>query len=295
MDCNKISTDQGKDDSFSFYPLSIRASPNLPHFSLNRDCMYPFGFYHSPIIEPQVLSRSLTLNELEELDNGAENPANAETTRENSLKEEKKGIQLYFNNKPYGVSGVMELEDAEGPKKRESMFSMKTQDSESFMDTNDHSPVFASESRVLVNIKDNEAFRNHIQNVDIKADKNDRRMSSIVLNRFNAFSLGSPLLSRSNSDNKNLKSAKKGYKRISKPKSNKNTESKKTKQKEVNNSVKSLNKFTDIETQSKISNQPSTNINISADNLKDSISELPTKIGDLSISIEQPCLVNRSD
>ena len=300
MDRNINNVEQHQDDSLYFHSLALKISPYVPCGFSNRDYPYHPGFFNSPVGNLHELNPSLTLGDFEDYYNSPDDPINYELTRENSLKEASKNPQLYLCGKPFETKNDGDLNAHSAYKKRESIFSIQTKDSESFLTSKNSSPFMASNSREMINLKENEALKNHFEDANILVEKGDRRMSTISLKKFNSFSLVSSLRSQSKSDKNMDKSSKKVTKRLSKNKSSnvkkdlKTSKGKKIKQEQDKNC--NFTKHATPNSESKFSNTCLQNENNTMTSirkvsltydLKDTVSEFTTKAEDSNISIEQ--------
>jgi len=302
MDWHLNKDEQLRGDDYSQCNISLQASPYNPYvFDLKENFFHPI-FMQSPFEQHHVLSRSVTLNELEDDGGDSDNIIYIEFTRENSYKDDADRPQLLIHGKPYTYNDNSDWNENKYWKPRVSLDSTVTNMSESCFNSQKNSPLMSSDNRVMVNIKDNDAIKNHFQTTQIDIEKTDRRMSTILLGTFNSFSSGMPLISRSNCDDKKDKSIQKINKRISKQKTNCKTaekpkissvskKSQRVDSDNINATFNNIEKFTNqcFESISQRSVQFLTPFKekTAGKKLKESYRETPNKMIDIDFSIEK--------
>lgn len=216
MDAAKNKFELTLEESLPFFTLPLPLSPTGNCFILNRDYPFQFRFCQSTINEPPVLSQSLTLNELDDFDHNAYMPFQTERTHENTVFTPTKNPQIYVGGNPYESNGMTIDDEFYYLKKRESILSTPTTDTDVFTPDRHSSPAITTESKVLVNLTVSESNFNSYKLDEIKAEKLDRRMTTFSLKRFNSFSWTSPFTSRISIETTNQTNPDKLCKKISK-------------------------------------------------------------------------------
>lgn len=212
MDIKITGIEQTHEDGQSVCPYSLRASPRCTSLFFGKELNPHLRFSYSPIVEDQVLSRSLVFNDLEDMDNNVDQCFINIRSNDNCVKMDKGQPQLLLGGTPYIYRDTPATTDVSYFKKRESILSTQTTHSDTPTTVNQLSPLAFTDSRVMVDIRRLEAIKSHIKDSDIKTDKLNRRMSTFHLNRFNSFSLTSPLLAQSKDLNESSKASKRSKK-----------------------------------------------------------------------------------
>lgn len=208
MECNFTNMDLIDEKTSVFYPFSLGATAQNQNCFFSNDFNFQLGFCQSPMDEPQVLSQSLTLNELEDLDDNSErilsyegfcnNQDEGSNTRPQLFVE---GVSYHYDKAPL-VTGLPVYE------KRNSFFSTHTRISEPVGADCLNSPTVATDSKVLTNLTATEGLRSSFQINEIKVERLNRKMCSFKFSLFNSFSLNQNLLSKSKDGDKQPKNRK---------------------------------------------------------------------------------------
>lgn len=291
------------EESLPFFSLPLPFSPTGNCFILNRDNSFQLRFCQSSIDEPPVLSQSLTLNELEDLDNNAYTRLPNEKTRENTVFSQNKYPRIYVGGSLYNNNGLVMDDDLSFFNKRESMLSTPTTDFDVFTPDSHCSSAIVTESKVMVNLTVNESHFNGFKPEEIKAEKLDRRMTTFSLKKFNSFSWTSPLVSRMTTETTNQTNMEKLGKKITK----KNPDSKsRVRKSKKNQSEKTLDGLMDTNSNH---NTLSRSISVQDEdtvhkydsskkcyniNLKESLSDAPTGMNESNITMDKASLMDES-
>lgn len=215
MDLNFNRPEMCVEESFLLY--SIPPTPVLVsnYFVASRDCVLQYKSCQSPEDVPQILSCSLMLNELKELEECGEVCEDEPFLVNSQTRICLNGRQFY---------GLLNWESQSlFLEKQESTLSTLTAVSNAikFKEDNSHSNML--DSLALVDMRRILAGQNQLEIPDVQAEKLHRRMVTFSLNRFNSFSWTSPLTNKSKpeivSELNTVKLSKKIIKKNQKPKS----------------------------------------------------------------------------
>ena len=192
MDCNINRLRWALDDHPSFDPLSAKLSPRGHCCVYNRDFFTQAMFQQPPVQELHVLNPSLVLNELEEVGESHETTPEPIALNSNDNEPTNELPLLTINGARYSPENLPLTDELSSFKKRESLLSRETSQSNVDLAVSPGSPLINTETSVLMSLKRTEVVSPDDTLGEIKCDQSERRMTTFCLNRFNSFSVNSP-------------------------------------------------------------------------------------------------------